>query len=1330
MQGQQSTAMAGKRGPTGVAWSRRVPSVAHGLAFLAGLALCCAPAGDAQAQSKRKGKKGKVSGEVARFSRDAPDKKKDAASQGSKGPKEVQGRRLRQRSSLEDIDDEVDILRELLDIERGSPTEADTLLELSYVLWDRAEAYEMEAYDTSYTVGIEEAKKSNDKASERRLRIEQQNLIEEARGTKLEVIDNLKRIERRFRFFGKLDEVLYTMGWHLNDLKRHGEAVDAFMRLVRKTPKSAYMPDAYLGIGNYYFGKNQGGESLKWYNKVLGYKQSDIYGWGLYYIGWVHFNRQDYDEAVKSFVNVLDYSANEARGRVTFFEDGTKYLVKSWAEVGTPTNALSFFKKAVPGQELALLDALARHYTETSQYAKSSIVLNELIRLTYEKPKSVEYLYLTVENHYKAADLEGTIGAIERLSLGLLKHGTEEVRAEDISLLMAEIATTFHAESERTLDKKVLRYAEKIYSAYIEHFSSDAHAYDMLHNHALALFQLERWRDSATRYEEVIKQKPDGKYAEPSAHRALICYLRLQKDLSTDVSKQVDDLLNPIKLSEEEKLIAGACDRYVTIARKRGTKEDVPEAIFVEARTYYQHNYFDKSGELFTLFVDNYKDHKHAYVAARLMLSSFNLAQDGKNLIKWTNILIGDGRFNQGKLGGILIAIKENEDYNRCLELKSEPMKAAKCLLDYARQYPTSKQAIRAYAGAARFYREARQRDLVIKTYRQLAENYPKDDRAPKAMFAIAQVHQETANFTAAADAYEQFVETYPKYKGKIGEELMVPKALATATMIREGLGQFDKVVANAERYLKYFSKKKDAIDVAYKLTVQYRKKNDWRGVIRASGTFLKRGADIPLHLRMAAMSNTALSWSKIRGGDKKAQKLVDEVLKNAKKMNEEGRFKKLPQIGKDAVAQALFVNGELVFNQMQRVKVRTRKLKDALLLATKKAELANKAGESYVEVENSKNAEWVAAAASRRGRAFHEIAITLENLPPPPQFRKLDELKDQWIAKMSDRAAPYKVKAKERYEEALKKSAELFAFDKYWEQARDYLKELDPDFATRATILEQTVGMSQTRWSLAKKPHKLIEDNRLALFGRTSADIQVKMSDADRVAQQNEVARTFSDMALAHHMQGEHRSALMVASVGMSPNNAPQLAKDAKFLTMLGLSHLELGNIRPALMLFKRAAAVDEKTVTPLLNSASVQIKYLDLEGAAKVLQQAVDRDPKHYWARTSLPVTLRRLGKPDEAMTMLDEVVAEYPAQAAAHYNRCVIAQAVLTGTRAKVERAMNACNEAIGTAKKHSAEWKELRKRAQGLKDTLEFMEPSGGAAAVPGPAPVTPATAPTP
>ena len=150
----------------------------------------------AQKKGKAKGGDDKLqqAGDVMRFGKDrrAPAKGakggkggkggKDAAAKPDEEetkkavPRSIAQRRARQKSNVEDIDDEIDILRELLDIERGSPTEADTLLELSYVLWDRAEAYELEAYDTKLTVGIQEAKDKGDKDTARRLEIEQQNL--------------------------------------------------------------------------------------------------------------------------------------------------------------------------------------------------------------------------------------------------------------------------------------------------------------------------------------------------------------------------------------------------------------------------------------------------------------------------------------------------------------------------------------------------------------------------------------------------------------------------------------------------------------------------------------------------------------------------------------------------------------------------------------------------------------------------------------------------------------------------------------------------------------------------------------------------------------------------------------------------------------------------------------------------------------------------------------------------------------------------------------------------------------------------------------------------
>ncbi|MEY3012924.1 MAG: hypothetical protein RIT45_1659 [Pseudomonadota bacterium] len=1301
-------------------------------------ALLAVPTAFAQAKGKSKKKDDKIeqAGSVQRFGTDRRGKGKkgkgakadakagdeaevadvpDDDGAGAGGPRQMQRRRARSKSNVEDIDDEIDILRELLDIERGSPTEADTLLELSYVLWDRAEAYEFEAYDTQLITAIAEAKKSGDKAAARRLEIEQQNLLDQARATKAEVIDSLKRIERRFARFSKLDEVLYALGFHLSELERHGEAVDAYMRLVRKVPDSPYIADAYLGIGNYYFGKNQGGEALKWYAKVKKFPKANAYGWALYYEAWVYFNRQEYRQAAKGFVGTLDYSAEvdkDGSGRITFWEDGSKYLVRAWSEYGDPKTALKYFEQVTPGREDKLLELLARYYIAVSQYTKSNIVLDELIDRQRENPDAVRFHYLHVENNYRIPNLAGTVASVERLSEALLKHGPAAPMKEEIPVLLAEIASNLHFEADKTLDSTVLGYAEKIYRAYLTFYPEHKFVYDLTYQHSLALYQLERWTDAAAGYEKVIAMDPKGKHAEPAAHRALISYLKMQ-DLDAETGeKDADKILTAKPLGEEQQRVADACDRYIRIARanNKGDDEDMAKALFVLARLYYQHNQFERAGELFATFVQDHIDgklHKDtgdrlAGDAARLMLSSYSLGQDGRNLIKWTNILIKDSRFNTGKLGEILIAIKENEDYNRCLELKDKPVDAAQCLLKYAKEYPTSNQAQRAYAGAAQFYRKALMRDEVIATYRGLAKAYPEDDRAAEALYEVGEVYREVANFSMAADAYEEMAQKYPKHG-------LAKAALQRAALIRDGLGQYDKVIENAERALKAKSKDpeaaKETAEVAYKLSIQYVNKGDWRGVIRASDSFLKRGSDAPLNLRLGALANAAQAWMNLRGGAKKARAYLDQIVETARKLSEEGKFNDLDREGKNAVAQALFLLGEIHFNQMVAMKSRTRKLEDAVKYAADKAKLAAQADAYYLEVESSKNGKWIAAASSRRGRAQHEIAKSLEKLPPPPAFARVADLREEWATKMVEKAEPYKQKAAELYRAALKRAASLFAFDKYWEEARDNLKELDPEFAQMANMPEFTVELTKIEWTGSDKPKAAIERIRTQLFGRTRKELAVETAGGDNAAGKVNVGAMFLELATAHHVLGQHREAIMVGNAGIFVD--PELEKSVELLRVLGMSYIALDSIRQGLVYLQRAANADPQATRPLLDIVSLQIKRLDLEATEQLLREVLKRDPNNYWAQVTLPVALRRLGKKDEALDMLDKLVASQP-KVEAHYNRCVIFTALLKADKPEVTRAMNACTEAAAAAEPKSKLQQELQKRAQGLKDQLEFMQ----------------------
>ena len=1311
---------------------RLIGFVLAGLVAMPGIALAQAPL--------------KTKGEVTTFKRAAEPKAEEAKTDDKKspGPGAPEQRRSKENKTIQDIEDELAILGELLEIERGSDTEADTLLELSYVLWDRAEAYEIDAHDEEIEVAISNCEANGDKATCRRLKVQQDQLMEKSRAAKLDVINHLKRIERNFPRYASLDEVLYSLGFHLAEIDRAGESVDAYMRLVRKTPKSKFLPDAYLGIGNYYYGKNQGDEALRWYNKVIEFPDSSVYGWGLYYISWVYYNQQKWETAVNKFLRVLDYSKKEANGRVTFTDDATKYLVMSWAEYGNPKAANAFFHKVAEGSEVLLLEALARHYIGVSEFVKSNIVLDDLIDIAKDDKRLITFMVLRLDNSYKLHDLDATVFSATLVG-NAIRQGAEP--PAKLELLMAEIASTLHSEFENTLNMPTLESAEKIYRVYSEHFSGGEHGYDMLYNHALALFQLadkasrdtdkarkgnktaeaaalqaranEYWELSAIAYEKVIDKDANGKYAEPAAHRSFIAYYKLERLNQEVQSKNLDDAdLRPVALNNKEQRVASACERYIGIALKHNSTEDVPEALFVAGRLWYQHNYFQKSGDLLATMLERYPDHELACDAARLALSSFNLNQDGKKLIYWTDKLLAS-KCNTGKLAVTLTEIKSNEEYNKCIERKDQPIQAAQCLVKYQQTFPEAVSAPRALIGAAKFYRQAKRREDEIATYQSFAKAYPKDDRAGQSTFEIGEIYRESGAFEDAADAYEAFVKAYPDHKA-------VAEALDKAQAIHESLGSYDKVVEAGELFLARCSKDAknkgcdDAsrADVAYKLTVQYQQKSDWKGVIHASEKFLKRGLNVPDHLVFAAMVNTGSAQYKLNQGDR-GRKLFDEVLARAKVLAEANKMGALDPIGRDAVAQAVFMLGELEFDKVKAIKTKAKDIKQATDLVATKAKAATVADGFYIQVEDSKNPRWVAAAASRRGRIHQDIATSITSLPCP--FGKNEELCSEWAAQLAEKAKPQVGIAVERYREALKKAAEVYAFDAYWGEARDNLKTLDTKFAEVADMKELTVELTPYKWTDAQKPADVIQAARLKLYElgadaeNAKAEIAVQPASGDVVAEAapagpSQLAQAYEKMALAHHALGQERNAILVGAVGMA--KAPELKTSATLQNALGLAHLQLGETQKALERFGKAAEADPKTTEPLLNAASITVRNLGFDKTVTLLEEVRKRDSYNYWALATLPVAKRRVSDdPVEAKKALDyfDEIGGDPANETKpewHFNRCVIAQAVLTTGKQDLTRALKYCEDAAKYPPKGLQ--KELQKRVDGLKATIEFAQ----------------------
>ena len=366
-----------------------------------------------------------------------------------------------------------------------------------------------------------------------------------------------------------------------------------------------------------------------------------------------------------------------------------------------------------------------------------------------------------------------------------------------------------------------------------------------------------------------------------------------------------------------------------------------------------------------------------------------------------------------------------------------------------------------------------------------------------------------------------------------------------------------------------------------------------------------------------------------------------------------------------------------------------------------------------YAEAEGAKNPKWVAAAASRRGRIWQDLATTIKNLPPPPQF-KTDELKTEWQGQVAEKALPLFEKAKERYREALKKASEIFAFDSYWAEARDNLKTLDPKFAEQTDIKEYMVEATPWKPSDVGKPQEAIRDTRYQLFDlSTGAAVDesaaVKPAEAETTPAANpELAKSFVRLAMAHSALGQHREALFVCSYAF--RNAPELKKSVEMWMILAASYQQLGMTREYLVALEEAAKADSSQIQPLLNAAAVTVRYLDFDNTVRLLDEVLKRDPSNYWALVTRPVAVRRQSddpaKAKEALESLS-AAAEKDTRPELHYNRCLVAMGILTNGKPELQQALEICQKSQDTVGPKHPLFKELKKRVDGLKTTIEFM-----------------------
>jgi TolA-binding protein len=136
-----------------------------------------------------------------------------------------------------------------------------------------------------------------------------------------------------------LDGAYYLLAYCHQEMGNVRKARDLFAELVVKRPRSEFVPEAWVRIGEYHFDYSNDPEEIRLaqqaYEQAMKYKESKFYDKALYKLAWTHYRLDHFDEAIQRFEQLVEYSdAQRAEGESgsVLRAEAVQYIAVSLAE--------------------------------------------------------------------------------------------------------------------------------------------------------------------------------------------------------------------------------------------------------------------------------------------------------------------------------------------------------------------------------------------------------------------------------------------------------------------------------------------------------------------------------------------------------------------------------------------------------------------------------------------------------------------------------------------------------------------------------------------------------------------------------------------------------------------------------------------------------------------------------------------------------------------------------------------------------------------------------------------------------------------------------------
>ncbi|MBT3221072.1 MAG: tetratricopeptide repeat protein, partial [Proteobacteria bacterium] len=791
----------------------------------------------------------------------------------------------------------------------------------------------------------------------------------------------------------------------------------------------------------------------------------------------------DFSKGIETMKAVVSYSMTNREGgsSLQLQNEALKDLVRFFADAGEMTEAYEYFTKLGKKDLIqSMLKRLAYLYFEQGKFDQAIETYRRLILEDPQSAKCPGYQHEIIQAYRKVGQKERTLEEIDRLRRDYGKSSAwaranssnqDELREAQrrIEENLRRVAVEFHNQA-RTLEKsrhpesgKVYSLADRAYATYLEEFPEGEHVYEVRYAYGELLYKLKRFDEAYVQYVKVVEIDAKGKHSRFCAEAAIFASDEMvNREGGNKSVPQPGEAKDPQPLTEWEQKLVDSSALYASLYPDDHKK--VRSIIYKSAYLLYNKYRFEEAADQFKKVIQMDPKSKQAEQAANLILDSFVVNQDYKNLKKNAKFYYDQEGLGSSKFKTEVYNIYQRASF-KLIEITHEKDQdfsvTADSFVAYYEEFPEADTAAQALNNASVYYYKVNRIADAMKVRHILIED-PKFGAATKYYYSqIASLgydYETIAHFEKAAYYYEKLHALWPEERKKvekdapdtIGEfDTQAADAIYSAAVFRNALGKWEPAIANYGKFIKDFGSDERVIDVRLTIGRTYEDHDNW---VSSANVFYQfytkhaKDADASFTYFARLHYGRALENQNQRS---KALRVYEETANLYRKYVEKGGEK---GVHTEFVAEMMFKLAQAKYEDYLTLKLTgapkgsSKRSEDKALAASlkKKNQSLLEIEQLYTEIIGTGAGEWGLASLVRLGEAYENMGQTLDKGHIP--FYLTEEQIELYLMKIEDKVYGQEEKAVQAYKLALDKSYELTLYNANTALATRRLGEMRPD--------------------------------------------------------------------------------------------------------------------------------------------------------------------------------------------------------------------------------------------------------------------------------------------